>query len=556
MVAHKPVESRLLVLISSGGMPMGAPPLEAGAIDLVRRWIEAGMPGETPQAPVPAAAPPVREREVMAAILGAKCLPCHGRRRQEAALDLRTREGLLKGGKSGPAVVPGKPEESLLVRRIRAQEMPPPHLQEQFSVRGLTSVELEKVQAWIAGGALPDPEKPLEADLGREPLVGPKDHRFWSFQAPRRPAQPRVTAQDRIGNPVDAFLLARLEEEGLSFSPPADRLTLMRRSYLDLTGLPPSPEEIRSFLADTDPRAYERLVDRLLESPHYGERWARYWLDAVGYADSEGGVSSDNIRPHAFRYRDYIIRSLNADKPYDQLLIEQIAGDELFDYKAVDKYSPDQLDWLVATGFLRMGPDSTYSTEQNNLPERLDVVATQIEILSSSTMGLTLACARCHDHKYDPLPQRGLLSPERHFEDSLRSLRLVVPQYGLHRGGSQVRRVQHPLVAVAFGRRVAAGRRVQRAHSTQDRGAGTAIGGESPSPPQDAPRGKNGGPASVPAAGPERGLKGEAPKIEPRFRNICWASSRLRFQVTQADVLQRFPGLCRDLQGDRGADQG
>ena len=180
----------------------------------------------------------------------------------------------------------------------------------------------------------------------------------------------------------------------------------MRRAYLDLVGLPPSPEEIRSYLADSDPRAYERLVDRLLESPHYGERWARYWLDAVGYADSEGGVSSDEVRPHAFRYRDYVIRSLNADKPYDRFLIEQIAGDELFDYKAVESYSPDQLDLLVATGFLRMGPDSTYSTEQNNLPERLDVVATQIEILSSSTMGLTLACARCHDHKFDPLSQR------------------------------------------------------------------------------------------------------------------------------------------------------
>ncbi len=147
-------------------------------------------------------------------------------------------------------------------------------------------------------------------------------------------------------------------------------------------------------------------MDRLLESPRYGERWARYWLDAVGYADSEGGVSSDTIRPHAFRYRDYVIRSLNADKPYDQFLIEQIAGDELFDYKALERYSPDQLDRLVATGFLRMGPDSTYSTEQNNLPERLDVLATQIEILSSSIMGLTLGCARCHDHKYDPLPQR------------------------------------------------------------------------------------------------------------------------------------------------------
>ena len=406
VVAHKPVESRLLVLISSGGMPMGAPPLGSDAIEVIRRWIEAGMPGETPQAPVPAAAPPVREREVMAAILGAKCLPCHGRRRQEAALDLRTREGLLKGGKSGPAVVPGKPEESLLVRRIRAQEMPPPHLQEQFSVRGLTSVEFEKVQAWIAQGALPDPEKPPETDLGRDPMASSKDRQFWSLHPPSRPVEPGVKGKDRVRNPIDAFLLARLEAEDLGYSPPADRLTLMRRSYLDLVGLPPSPEEIRAYLADSDPGAYERLLDRLLESPHYGERWARYWLDAVGYADSEGGVSSDEIRPHAFRYRDYVIRSLNADKPYDRFLIEQIAGDELFDYKAVETYSPDQLDLLVATGFLRMGPDSTYSTEQNNLPERLDVVATQIEILSSSTLGLTLACARCHDHKFDPLSQR------------------------------------------------------------------------------------------------------------------------------------------------------
>ena len=410
VVAHKPLESRLLVLISSGGMPMGGEPLEAGAIDLVRRWIEAGMPGETPEAPVPAAAPPVREREVMAAILGAKCLPCHGRRRQEAGLDLRTREGLLKGGASGPAIVPGKPEESLLVRRIRAQEMPPPPLQEEFSVRGLTSVEFEKLQAWIARGAPPDPEEPPRANLGQGPPAGSQARQFWSFQPPRRPVEPAVEAKDRIRNPVDAFLLARLEAEGLGFSPPADRLTLMRRSYLDLVGLPPSPEEIRSFLADSGPRAYERLVDRLLESPHYGERWARYWLDAVGYADSEGGVSSDEVRPHAFRYRDYVIRSLNADKPYDRFLTEQLAGDELFDYKAAETYTPDQLDLLVATGFLRMGPDSTYSTEQNNLPERLDVVATQIEILSSSTLGLTLACARCHDHKFDPLSQRDYYS--------------------------------------------------------------------------------------------------------------------------------------------------
>ena len=405
VVANRPSESRLLTMITSGSMPMGASSLEEDTIEIVRRWIEAGMPGEPQKDTGPQAAAPVREREVMAAILGAKCLPCHGRRRQEAGLDLRTREGLLKGGKSGPAIVPGSPQESLLVQRILSQEMPPPKLQEQFSVRGLTSNELEKLQAWIAGGALPDPENPPGVSASKAPLVDAKDRQLWSFQPPRRPDLPEVGGREHVSNPVDAFLLARLEKEGLSFSPRADRRTLLRRSYLDLLGLPPSPQEIESFLADTSPQAYERLVDRLLESPHYGERWARYWLDAVGYADSEGGVSSDTIRPHAFRYRDYVIRSLNADKPYDQFLIEQIAGDELFDYKAVETYSPEQLDRLVATGFMRMGPDSTYSTEQNNLPERLDVLATQVEILSSSTMGLTLGCARCHDHKYDPLSQ-------------------------------------------------------------------------------------------------------------------------------------------------------
>ncbi len=219
VIANKPLESRLLTMITSGSMPMGGPGLEESKVEIVRRWIEAGAPGETLKTAGPPAAAPVREREVLAAILGAKCLPCHGRRRQEAGLDLRTREGLLKGGESGPAMVPGKPEESLLVQRIIAQEMPPPDLQEQFSVRGLTSDELEKLQAWIAGGALPDPEKSLEVSAGEDPLVSAEDRRFWSFQPPRRPAGPRVEGKEQVRNPVDAFLLARLEEKDLSFSP-------------------------------------------------------------------------------------------------------------------------------------------------------------------------------------------------------------------------------------------------------------------------------------------------------------------------------------------------
>ena len=395
IIQNKPMESQLFTLINSGTMPMGQSQLSQKQIDLIRRWIKMGDSSRVATS----------EREIMASILGAKCLPCHGRRRQEAGLDLRTREGLLKGGKSGPAIISGNPEKSLLLKRIVAQEMPPPKLQEEFSVRGLSSSELEKLRLWIAKGAPSDNETPLKLPV-KDPLVSDQDRQFWSFQPPKRSSLPKIKGMNRVRNPVDIFLLSQLEKKGLSFSPEADRLTLMRRIYFNLVGLPPTPEEVERFLKNDSPKAYEQLVDQLLESTFYGERWARYWLDAVGYADSEGGVSSDTIRPHAFRYRDYVIRSLNSDKPYDQFLLEQIAGDELFDYRASTTYTQRQLDQLVATGFLRMGPDSTYGTEQNYLPERLDVVATQVEIFSSTVMGLTLACARCHDHKYDPLPQR------------------------------------------------------------------------------------------------------------------------------------------------------
>ena len=407
VVPRKPVESPLLRMVYSGTMPMGGKPLGKEEIALIRNWIENGAHGDKPESSEPAkAATRVTEREVMATILGAKCLPCHGRRRQEGQLDLRTRASLLRGGNSGPAIVPGEPDDSLLVRRIVAEEMPPPELQEEFSVRGLTSNELEKLRSWVAAGAPADHDQPVEFQVEEDPLVSDADRRFWSFQPPSRPAVPKVKRNGRVRTPIDAFLLAKLEKKQLGFTGEADRLTLMRRTYFDLIGLPPSPEEIESYLADQRPDAYERLMDRLLGSPHYGERWARYWLDAAGYADSEGAVSADSIRPNAYRYRDYVIRSLNADKPYDQFLVEQIAGDELFDYKSVAEYTPDQIDKLVATGFLRMGPDSTYSTEQNTMPERLAVVATQIEIFTTTVMGLTMGCARCHDHKYDPLPQR------------------------------------------------------------------------------------------------------------------------------------------------------
>jgi hypothetical protein len=209
-----------------------------------------------------------------------------------------------------------------------------------------------------------------------------------------------------VRNPVDSFVLEKLEEKGASLSPEADRLTLLRRATFDLTGLPPTPEEVEEFLADTGPRAYERRVDRLLSSPRYGERWGRYWLDLAGYSDSEGGQEIDRVRPQAYRYRDYVIRSLNRDKPYDRFLMEQIAGDELTDYRNAETLTEEIYDNLVATGFLRMAPDSTYAGITGFVPDRLEIIDDELEVLTSAVMGLTLRCARCHSHKFDPLPQR------------------------------------------------------------------------------------------------------------------------------------------------------
>ena len=400
IIPGNPADSLLVGMITTGKMPMSGPKLSPDEVATIRRWIEAGAlkQGED------VIARRVAEREIFT-ILGAKCFVCHGRRTQEAGLDLRSVAGMLKGGKSGPTIIPGQPDESLLIQRIHKQEMPPPKLQEQFSVRGVDSAEFEKLKQWIAQGARPDNEEPLKVDVNNDPLIKPAARQFWSFRPPVRPAVPPVT-NGVVRNPIDAFLLRKLSDKHLSFAPEAGQLTLMRRAYIDLIGVAPTPEEAELYTQDRAPEAYERMIDRLLASPKYGERWARYWLDAAGYADSEGGVSTDTVRTNAWRYRDYVIRAFNADKPYDRFLIEQLAGDELFDWKAMKQYTPDQAEKLAATGFLRLAPDSTYSTEQNLMPERFDHVAGELEVLGSAVLGLTLGCARCHDHKYDPLPQR------------------------------------------------------------------------------------------------------------------------------------------------------
>src|SRR5262245_16072067 len=382
IVRGKVEESLLFKMIHEGKMPpKKKDPLSEKEVATIRRWIEAGAPS-TGQPSVAS----VTQHDILPLMLQ-NCTTCHGGRRREAGLDLRTRASMLKGGKSGPALVPGHPEQSLILKRIRAGKMPPFEQMMQVSVKPFSASEIERISQWIALGAPEGSAKVDVATAAPDPLVTDKDRRFWSFQPPAPVAVPAVRDARRVRNPVDAFIQKKLEERGLTLGPETDRLTLMRRAYLDLTGLLPDPAEIESFLADQAPDAYERLIDRLLASPHYGERWSRHWLDLAGYAESQGHFA-DPVRPFAYRYRDYVIRSFNADKPYDRFLIEQLAGDELVDHEQAKVVTREIMDNLVATGFLRMAPDGTNPPELNSVSERLDVIADELEIFSSSVLGL------------------------------------------------------------------------------------------------------------------------------------------------------------------------
>ncbi len=331
-------------------------------------------------------------------LLKTHCFQCHGEdsRRVKGKLDLRLRRTMVEGGKSGPAVLPGKAAGSLLFQRVRDGEMPPD------DKKKLSRDEVELIGKWIDAGAptaRPEPDRP--PDTG-EPTAEERSH--WSFQLIARPPVPKPRHAAGVRTPVDAFLLAALEARGLGFSPEADRSVLLRRAAFDLTGLPPAPEDAAAFLADDAPGAWERLLDRLLSSPRYGERWARHWLDVAGYADSEGYNEDDVERRHAYQYRDYVIRSLNADKPFDRFIREQVAGDEMISSPLADLRRED-VEPLTATGFLRMAPDGTATTPSDMVLARNQVVADTIQIVSTALLGLTVNCAQCHNHRYDPIPQ-------------------------------------------------------------------------------------------------------------------------------------------------------
>jgi mono/diheme cytochrome c family protein len=340
--------------------------------------------------------PPVSFERDVRPLMKAACFHCHGEDGVvEGALDVRLARLMTAGGDSGPAIVPGDAEGSYLLQRIRDGEMPPDEGHK------LTPEQIETVRRWIDAGAptlRPEPEQ-IEGMLITE-----EERSHWSFQPIARPPLPAVQHADRVRTPIDNFVLAKLEEQGFTFSADADRATLLRRLSFDITGLPPTPEQIERFKNDASPDAVSRAIDELLDSPHYGERWGRHWLDVAGYADSEGYNVADAQRPHAWRYRDYVIRSFNEDKPFDQFVLEQLAGDELIT-SPLDNLSPGDVELLAATGFLRMAPDGTGGAVDDAALARNETIAETIKIVTSSLMGITVGCAQCHDHRYDPIPQ-------------------------------------------------------------------------------------------------------------------------------------------------------
>jgi hypothetical protein len=343
-------------------------------------------------------------------ILKAHCFSCHGEEdKPKAQLDLRLVRNMRRGGTSGPAIVTGQHEESLLWERIEADEMPP-------GDRKLSSAQKATITAWIDQGAStvrPEPEA-----LATGVVVTEEDRRFWSFRPIRRPEVPQVRGSSRVRTPIDAFLLERLETQGLSFAPEADRRTLIRRITFDLTGLPPTHAEVEDFVASAAPDAVERLVDRLLASPQYGEHWARHWLDVAGYADSDGYTPKDVERKYAWKYRDYVVRALNADRPWDVLIREQLAGDEMV-APPYGNLASEDIDKLIATGLLRMAPDGTGDPAAEPDLARNDVLAETIKIVSSAFLGLSVGCAQCHAHRYDPISHEDYYRFRALFEPAL-----------------------------------------------------------------------------------------------------------------------------------------
>jgi cytochrome c553 len=355
----------------------------------------------------PAAGLELFERSIRP-VLVEKCLGCHGPKKQESNLRLDSRAAAIRGGDLGPALTPGKPSSSPLLQAVRKTgdlQMPPQGK--------LAPQEIAALESWISLGA-PWPEGELKF---RDPREAARTH--WAFQPIRDPPPPKLPSGEQPTNPLDAFIRARLHERGLKPAPPADRRTLIRRVTFDLIGLPPTPVEVEAFVRDEHPEAYSRLVERLLASPHYGEQWGRHWLDVARYSDTKGYVYAREHRfwVHASAYRDWVVRSLNDDLPYNQFLTLQIAADQA----SRDPALPQATEHLAAMGFLTLG--------RRFLGVTHDIIDDRIDVVTRGALGLTVACARCHDHKYDPIPTQDYYSLYGVFQNSIeRDLPLAEPK--------------------------------------------------------------------------------------------------------------------------------
>jgi hypothetical protein len=338
--------------------------------------------------------PRITFEEDIRPVFKAYCFDCHGAsEKPKGGLDLRLKKFAQKGGKSGSSLKENAPEQSHLFQRMKSGEMPP-------SEKKVPAEKIALIERWIKTGAQtlrPEPDS-LPPGIG----ITEEERNYWFFKPLVEPKVPDIALNQKKLAPLDAFILTKLQQKNLGFNPEADKRTLIRRAYLDLTGLPPTIDQVERFEKNTTQNAYETLIDELLASPAYGERWARHWLDVAGYADTEGDSPNDSLRPHLYKYRDYVIRALNSDKPFNQFIIEQLAGDELAP-KPWDELSLQARELLAATGFLRCGPDITAGG--GAIAEAEQTFTESIKIISSGLLGLSVGCAQCHDHRYDPISQ-------------------------------------------------------------------------------------------------------------------------------------------------------
>ncbi|MCX6595222.1 MAG: PSD1 and planctomycete cytochrome C domain-containing protein, partial [Acidobacteria bacterium] len=330
-------------------------------------------------------------------VLEKSCTKCHSPQQKMGGLDLTTFSGLMAGGASGPVIAPGKPSRSLLWVMVDSGKMP--------LGGALNNAQKQLLRTYIEQGRFPAGELDAVTAAREAARITPQARQWWSFQKPRKSPAPVVKHRDQVRTPVDTFILAKLEERGWQMQPEADRVTLLRRLYFGLTGLPPTSAQAKEFLDDRSPQAYEKLVDRLLASPAYGEHWGRHWLDIAGYSDSRGDAG-DVEREASWKYRDYVINAFNSNKPIDRFLLEQIAGDQLVNYKHNTVPTREQIEPLTATGFLRTTADITDNQTIYEVDKYFDALQKATETSLSAVLGLSIGCARCHDHKFDPILQK------------------------------------------------------------------------------------------------------------------------------------------------------